>query len=336
MMRLLGFGSFAVLPILACCLSACSSDAPAQPSGAAGSSAGTPSVAGAPSNNGGSPASNGGSPSAGGANGGSANGGAGAPGGTSGSTSGGSANGGSANGGAGSAGSPGQAGAPGSAGGSSSAGAANAPLFSDDFEGASIDSTKWTPRLNGNGMFSLDATQKHGGSKSLHLKHMGFSSMLAVESPTIFPAPNNTFYARLWLRVTGPLPQGHVVWFEAGDVVNDVHEVRVGMNIAKFQSNLYYQGEVDIRDPAAKIMAGTWQCVQVKYGPDVLDVSLDGVHSSISTTTWVAADQANGSTTVPKSNWAPSYASFRIGWELGDGEIWFDDVALSHSPIPCN
>jgi hypothetical protein len=240
------------------------------------------------------------------------------------------------------AGAQGSSGATGSAGGSAgsagsvgSAGAGNAPLFSDGFEGASIDS-KWTPRLNGNGMFSLDATQKHGGSKSLHLKHQGFSSMLAFEGSAIFPAPNNTFYARLWLRVTGPLPQGHVVWFEAGNVMNDAHEVRVGMNIGKFQSNLYYQGEVDIRDPEAKIMAATWQCVQVKYGPDVLDVSLDGVHSSISTTTWVAADPANGSTTVAKSNWAPSYASFRIGWELGDGEIWFDDVALSHSPIPCN
>ena len=233
--------------------------------------------------------------------------------------------------------SAGSAGVAGSAGGSvGAAGGSSAPLFSDGFEGASIDAASWTPRINGNGKFDLDSTQKHGGSKSLHLKHSGFSSLLAFEGKNVFPAPNNTFYARLWLRVTGPLPQGHVVWFEAGEVSNDTHEVRVGMNIGKFQSNLYYQGEVDIRDPQAKIMAATWQCVQVKYGPDVLDVSLDGVHSSISTTTWVAANQADGSTTTPKTNWAPNYAAFRIGWELGDGEIWFDDVALSHSPIPCD
>jgi len=328
-------GSFALLSLLAHCLPACSSDEPAHPSGTAGSSAGTPAVAGAPSSNGGSTTTAGAGPSSGGAgNGGSATGSAGSP------TTAGSANGGASAAGAvgSSGGATGSAGgSTGSAGGSTGpAGAGNAPLFSDGFESTSIDSTKWTPRLNGNGMFSLDATQKHSGSQSLHLKHMGFSSMLAFEGSLIFPAPNNTFYARLWLRVTGPLPQGHVVWFEAGDITNDTHEVRVGMNIGKFQSNLYYQGEVDIRDPEAKVMAATWQCVQVKYGPNVLDVSLDGTHSSISTTTWVAADQANGSTTVPKSNWAPTYASFRIGWELGDGEIWFDDVALSHSPIPCN
>ena len=237
---------------------------------------------------------------------------------------------------AGAGGGAGAPGAAGAAGGSAGfAGASSSPLLNDGFEAAAIDA-KWVPRLNGNGKFELDSTQKHGGSKSLHLKHTGFSSMLAFEGAPIFPAPSNTFYARLWLRVTGPLPQGHVVWFEAGETANDTHEVRVGMNIGKFQSNLYKNGEVDIRDPDAKIMAATWQCVQVKYGPDVLDVSLDGVHSSISTTTWVAGNPADGSTTTPKTNWAPAYASFRIGWELGDGEIWFDDVALSHSPIPCN
>jgi len=229
------------------------------------------------------------------------------------------------------------AGAAGSVAGSSgSSGGANAPLFFDDFEAVALDIVKWKTRIESNGKFDLDTTQKHGGAKSLHLKHTGFSSMLTREGEPIFPAPNNTFYARLWLRVAGPLPQGHVVWVEVGDTTNDTNEVRVGMNIGKFQSNLYHQGEVDIRDPSAKLMPGTWHCLQLKYGPDLLDVSLDGTHSSISTSTWVAADPANGSTTVAKTNWAPTYAAFRIGWELGDGEIWFDDVALGHAPIPCN
>ncbi|HEX7451099.1 MAG TPA: hypothetical protein VF294_02380, partial [Polyangiaceae bacterium] len=133
----------------------------------------------------------------------------------------------------------------------------------------------------------------------------------------------------------GTLPQGHVVWFETGDVTNDTHEVRVGMNLGKFQSNLYYQGEVDLRDPDAKVLTNTWQCVQFKYGNDVLEVTLDNVKSAISTTNWVAADSVNGNT-VAKSNWSPTYAAFRIGWELGTGEIWYDDVALDHVPVACN
>ena len=212
-------------------------------------------------------------------------------------------------------------------------------LFSDDFEAASIAS-KWTSRIVGGTSFDLDKTQKHGGQQSLHLKHNGFSTLLAAEGAPVFPAPNNTFYGRLWLRVApsegGSLPQGHVVWFEAGDVTNDTHEVRVGMNIGKFQSNLYWQGEVDIRDPDAKLMPNTWHCIQFKYGVDALEVSLDGIKSSISTTTWVAADQANGSTNTAKTAWSPNYAAFRLGWELGSGEIWYDDVALGDAPIACN
>lgn len=235
---------------------------------------------------------------------------------------------------AGAAGSVAAAGASAGSGGSggSSAGASSA-LLTDDFEAATIAS-KWTPRSNGGSMFDLDQAQKHGGTQSLHVKHNGFSSMLAVEGAPLFPAPNNTFYGRLWLRAAGPLPQGHVVWFEAGDVMNDAHEVRVGMNIGKFQSNLWYQGEVDIRDPDAKVTADEWHCVSFQFGPDVLDVSLDGVHSSISTKNWVAADQANGNTQA-KAAWTPTYAAFRLGWELGSGEIWYDDIALGHSPLPC-
>ena len=234
----------------------------------------------------------------------------------------------------------GAAGAVGSSGTSSLAGAGNTPLFSDDFEAATIDPGKWTPRSNGGAMFELDKTQKHGGAQALHLLHSGFSSLLAAEGAPIFPAPNGAFYGRLWLRVApvegGGLPQGHVIWFEAGDVTNDTHEVRVGMNIGKFQSNLFWQGEVDIRDPGAKLMPNTWHCIQFEYGPDLLEVSLDGARSSISTTTWVAADQANGSTSTTKTGWSPSYAAFRIGWELGSGEIWYDDVALGHAPIACD
>ena len=249
-------------------------------------------------------------------------------------------------GGAGTAGSGGSPGSAGSAtgGSTSTAGAAGTssgapPLFSDDFEGATI-ATKWTPHINSDptSTFSLDTSQKHGGKQSLHLKQTGFSSMLAVEGAPIFPAPNNSYYARVWLRVassmSGGLPNNHVIWIETGDVTNDTHEVRVGANLGKFQSNLV-PSDTDIRDPAAAMTTDAWHCIQLHYGNDLLDVTLDGVHSSISTTNWAATDSANGNTT-PRSNWSPTYAAFRIGWELAGGEIWFDDVALDHVPVPCN
>jgi hypothetical protein len=257
---------------------------------------------------------------------------------TAGTVSGGSAGSGAIAGAGGTAGVGGNAPIGGAAAGSGSsgghAGGTIGALFSDGFEATAIDKTKWTERINSSAMFTLDATQKHSGAQSLHLKHSGFSTYLAAEGAPIFPAPMNTFYARVWLRVTGPLPTGHVAWLEAGNVMNDQAEIRVGMNISKFQSNLW-PGDTDVRDPAAAIKADTWHCLQLKYGTDLLEVSLDGVKSSISTTTWVAANPADGSNNTPKTGWSPTYAAFRIGWELGDGEIWFDDVALDHAPIAC-
>lgn len=230
-----------------------------------------------------------------------------------------------------------------SAGGASAAGAGGTspvapPLFSEDFEGATIDA-KWTPRINSNptSVFDLDTNQHHGGKQSLHLKQSGFSSMLAAEGAPIFPAPNNSYYGRVWIRVAsdmGGLTKAHVIWVETGDVINDMHEVRVGANLGYFQSNLV-PSDTDIRDPQALMTMDTWHCIQFHYGNDLLEVTLDSVRSSISTTNWAATDSVNGNTT-PKSNWSPTYAAFRIGWELGSGEVWYDDVALDQVPVPCN
>ncbi|HEX3775008.1 MAG TPA: hypothetical protein VHV51_11125 [Polyangiaceae bacterium] len=267
----------------------------------------------------------------------------GAPSGSAGTNVGGNSNAGSggASGGGGSAGSTGVSAG---AGGTSSAGAGGTsstlPLFSDDFEAPMIDMTKWTPRINSQGMFSIDTSQKHGGNQSLHVMQNGFSTMLAKEGAPVFPAPSNHYYARLWIRVssggTGMLPTGHVSWIESGDVTNDTHELRVGANLGYFQSNLW-PGDTDIRDPMAAMTTDAWHCIQIEYGNDLLNVSLDGVKSSISTTNWVAANSANGSNTTPKSGWSPTYAAFRIGWELGGpADAWYDDVALDYSPIACN
>lgn len=225
----------------------------------------------------------------------------------------------------------------GAVGGMTGGTASSGPLFSDDFEAGALNS-KWIPRINGGGMFSLDKSQKHGGTQSLHVvPNSGYSTLLAIEDSSIFPAPNNTFYGRVWLRVPTLPANAHVIWIEAGDVTNDTHEVRVGMNLGYLQTNLYFNGEVDLRDPSATLMAATWECIEFKMGNDDLEVWLNGTKAAgVSTTDWSkVGDGANGGG-QPRSNWSPTYKAFRIGWELNAGaEIWFDDVALSYSPIGC-
>ena len=301
-------------------------------SASSGSSAGTSRGGGESGGAGGKSASAGAGGAAAGASGTSGAAGSGTAGGSAGS---------SAVGSAGSGGATGAGGSGGSAGSNGGASSTTPPLFSDDFEAAAIDYTKWTAVINDGttvSSFSLDTSQKHGGKQSLHLVHMNFSTMLAAEGAPIFPAPNNTYYARVWIRVAsqaGALPTGHVIWIQSGDVTVDTHEVRIGANLGYFQSNLI-PSDADIRDPMANMTTDAWHCLQMTYGVDTLEVSLDGVMSSISTTNWVAAISANGSNPTPKTGWSPTYAAFRIGWELGNGEVWYDDVALDHVPIACN
>ena len=226
----------------------------------------------------------------------------------------------------------------GGAGGAGGSAGSNA-LFSDGFEGTSVDMSKWTPRLNGGGMFTIDTARKHSGNSSLRVSaNNGYSTLLAKEGAPIFPAPNNQFFGRVWFYIPTPLPDNHVIWLEGGVVANDSHEVRIGMHLGYGQINLWHNGEVDIREPTAPMRPDAWICLEFRMGNDVLEIWMDGTRvDGLSTTNWVAANQQNGNT-QPQSMWSPTYAAFRLGWELNAGtrEIWYDDVALGHARIGCN
>lgn len=255
---------------------------------------------------------------------------------------------------AGAAGLAGQAGSPGGtggdAGGAGVGGAAgggaggaagmNNALFSDGFEGASVDMAKWTSRINGSGTATIDTSRKHSGNSSLRISaNNGYSTLLAKEGAPIFPAPNNQYFGRVWFYLPTPLPTNHVIWLEGGVVANDSHEVRIGMHLGYGQINLWQNGEVDIREPTAPMRPDMWICLEFRMGNDVLEIWMDGTRvDGLSTTTWVAANPQNGSNTTPKTMWSPTYAAFRLGWELNAGtrEIWYDDVALGHARIGCN
>jgi hypothetical protein len=188
-------------------------------------------------------------------------------------------------------------------------------------------------------MLTIDTSRKHSGNSSLRVQcNNAYSTLLAKEGAPIFPAPNNTYFGRVWFYVPTPLPTDHVIWLESGVTANDQHEVRIGMHLGYGQINLWQNGEVDIREPTAPMRPDAWICLEFRMGPDVLEIWMDGARvDGLSTTNWVAANQANGNQT-PRTNWSPTHAAFRLGWELNGNtrEIWYDDVALGHARIGCN
>ena len=67
-------------------------------------------------------------------------------------------------------------------------------------------------------------------------------------------------------------------------------------------------------------MAATWECIEFKMGNDELVVWLNGTQSNaVSTTNWAQVGNGQNGGGAAKSNWSPTYKSFRIGWELNAG-----------------
>lgn len=248
-------------------------------------------------------------------------------------------------GGSGPAGAGGRGGAAGGAGGTggSATGCPGAAVFCDDFEAGTVgqppNATRWMlSRVGGNGPIQIDNAQFHGGSKSLLVNGTNqFHTMAMVTGAPVFPLPAGVLYGRAWLRLSASAGQSHVTWIEAGSVMNDQMETRIGSNLGVMDINRW-PGDTEQRAPGNTLQAGMWYCIEFMFdsAADVARVWLGGNElTDLHVTNWVAPNPQNGNNTTPIPNWAPDYQAVRFGWELNGSSIWFDDVALGYSRINC-
>jgi hypothetical protein len=250
----------------------------------------------------------------------------------------------------GSAGATGVAGAGGSSGTAGVVGTGGAgPVscaslpFCDDFEsrtaGQPPDPQKWTvDLLGGNGVVQVDGSRGHASSKSLHVNgNSQFHTMAQVTGAPVFPLPAGILFGRAYLLLPGAMPSGHVIWIEAGAVMNDTTETRFGANIGQLDIN-HWPGDQEQRAPGTGLSANAWHCVEFMFDSTHQEarIWLDSTElTDLHVTNWVAPMQQNGNNTTPLTNWSPTYAAVRFGWELNGAEIWYDDVALGYTRIGC-
>lgn len=205
----------------------------------------------------------------------------------------------------------------------------------DDFEGGR--DPQWTESKNGNGAITLDTTIGNNSSSSIRIDaNNAFHTMLQFALPQAVRDANEV-YGRVFLRLaTNPSP-AHYVWLEVGTAVNEGHEMRLGHNVGQLQSNHWLNGEQDIRDQSRALVANTWYCLEffMSNNPDELRVWLDGTETALSTTNYVAGPGAQGNGNAV-ADFIPPLEAFRIGWELQNGTIYFDDVALASQQIGCD
>ena len=339
-------GSFALFTVLAGSLSACSSDPTTLPGGGGNNSAGTPSVAGAPSGGSGAP-SVAGSQNLGGSSGsaGSANGSAGSS-----NTSG------SGNGGAGTAGGSAVAGAgaggtAGGAGGSVSTGGAPAnAILSTDFEADTVGKQPagWHNFL----AYNIDAmnpqadlqaivddTRPHGGKNSLHVKSPGGPAFLTLP----LTAGTKKLYVRGYFYMTRQLGQNpganHETLF--GIRKDKDNEIRLGEIKGVIGVNEVPTDNItpkmDLWGKGPLVAANKWVCIE---GAFIGDQAQHEVHAWADGTEVAkalpGADWQNG--TMPATWLDGKWNEFMIGWQSfsnAKNELWIDDLVLSTSRINC-
>ncbi|HTV19828.1 MAG TPA: hypothetical protein VMG12_14180 [Polyangiaceae bacterium] len=207
----------------------------------------------------------------------------------------------------------------------------------DDFEGGRDPA--WTEsRVGGNAsVIAVDTTiGANGSSSSLRVDSNNvFHTMLQFALPQAVRDANEVF-GRVYIRLPVTPSAAHFIWVEVGNTQNDQHEMRLGHNVGQLQSNHFLNGEQDIRDQSRSLVANQWYCLefQMANNPDEMRVWLDGQETALSTTNYTAGAGAQGNGN-PVADFIPPLEAFRIGWELQNGTVFFDDVALANARIGC-
>ncbi|HEY4183856.1 MAG TPA: hypothetical protein VGP07_02260 [Polyangia bacterium] len=329
-----------------------------QGSGGRASSGGATGSGGASNGSGGNNAS-GGSSSGGSSSGGASSGGAVGSGGTS-SSGGTVGSGGTASGGA--VGSGGTTGAGGGQGGSTATGSggpsggggvadcATLPLC-DSFEsGSTLNATLWTtiPSSPG-GTATIDSMGAHGSAHSLKVAS---TDRLYLRNSTVIGTLGDVVHVRYYARFGTALAAGHgaliVTHPMAVDQYSQSNELRFGSQDNVFHWNTDSDAanipDVSPNGDAAsfKPVANQWYCIELIIntnghlnvsidGTDIPGLTMDGVATANVDQSWISS----GSTSL--SRYA-KFADFNFGWQSYGGgalTVWYDDVALSASPIGC-
>jgi hypothetical protein len=255
---------------------------------------------------------------------------------------------------AGKGGSTGTGGATGT-GGTGPAGCSSLP-FCDDFESGTVggapSSTLWTV-INGNNgansAASIDSKGAHGSGKSVKITT---SSRFWLRNSSVIGTLGSVVHARFYVQFGMTLPTGHSGIFSTDpsklDMYTDQPQLRFGVQDSVFHWNtdtdaanipdVSPQGDALSFKPAT----GTWYCIELTMngsnghlnvsidGTDIPGLAEDGVATANVDTSWVAS-----SASIMRYS---TFAEFSIGWVPFNGgteTIWFDDVALSSSPIGC-
>ncbi|MGW2765316.1 cellulose-binding domain-containing protein [Streptomyces sp. NPDC001275] len=202
------------------------------------------------------------------------------------------------------------------------------------------------PDCQGTGTAAVDTSVAHSGGRSLRIDgRAGYCNHAFVASTANLSSVGPVMYVRMWVRHTTALPAAaHVTFVSLPDSSQGGRALRVGGQNGALQWNRETDdATLPAQSPAGvaqsrPLPTGSWQCLRFaidttapKLDTWLGDERIPGLHADGVPTQDI--DQQWLARTTP-----PRPTTLRLGWEsygTGDDTLWFDDVAVTSSPIGC-
>jgi hypothetical protein len=179
------------------------------------------------------------------------------------------------------------------------------------------------------GIVEVTSSKAHSGTQSIHVKKGNDGqAFLQIEGAPVFPWAGGAIYVRAYFQVAG-WPSNHVSWMEVGATTNEADEFRFGAHEGVLQIN-HWPGDQDQIAAGQALTANEWHCYEYLYDPTAKKIRVWVEGAEIA---GLAADGGVARGTITGA-WPP-IAALRFGAEIASDEIWFDDIAVSTSPIGC-
>ena len=236
-------------------------------------------------------------------------------------------------------------------------------IFCDDFEDYTLGEPPdgvWSPVTNA-GSVAIDDSRRVSGTHSVRFDtQAGDGSKTAyvrLESASIFPVPNNTYYGRMlfWLE-SAPTAAVHWTFLQGGGTVpgqtyralyryGGQHPVSGGNQLmANYETPDSYGGNGPRSDcwkhaEGVVVPEGRWSCVEWKFDGmlDEMRLWLDG--EAIDSLTVMGSGEGCVSADVNNTWTAPNFEYLEIGWESYQPDeertLFIDDLVIDTAPIGC-
>ncbi len=221
-------------------------------------------------------------------------------------------------------------------------------LVCEDFESNTIDLTRWQIAKVVPNVVELVGDQAARGKKSLHVRTQNNMAYVSTKKP--FPIADNTYWARMFVRVARFSTVSYAHWTMAeaagkgdgslirvgGQYASNVSQNRWGVGSDRGPTGDWTTHDADPAGKPTQPPVNTWVCLEWLHdgANDVTKFFVDAVeHPSLGTT-----KDKHGGNKVPYV--MPEFQSVWFGWHQYQGDsmpfdVWIDEIAIDGNRIGC-